>query len=170
MDRDVAVAKIATIRRCLDRIAAQTEATEGRLDTLDSQDIVAMNVQRAAQAAIDLAATWCAGLGLAPSQTLKGHFEALGKTGVLDATRVRRLSAMVGFRNVPCTNTRRLTPISCGLSRRMMWSISPRLPIWPQPRSSLPARDLTGRRRGNGIRATPSRAGRGAGPPTARPA
>jgi len=100
MDRDVAVAKIATIRRCLDRIAAQTEATEGRLDTLDSQDIVAMNVQRAAQAAIDLAATWCAGLGLAPSQTLKGHFEALGKTGVLDATRVRRLSAMVGFRNV----------------------------------------------------------------------
>ena len=56
VERDVVLAKIATIDRCLARIEDVRGARGGQLLPIDVEDIVAVNLQRAAQAAIDLAA------------------------------------------------------------------------------------------------------------------
>jgi uncharacterized protein YutE (UPF0331/DUF86 family) len=97
---DVALAKLASIRRCVQRIRDVTGGDAGRVRDPDVQDIVVLNLQRAIQAAIDLAAhllsehTW----GLPDS--LKAHFTMLARERVIDADLCRRLEAMVGFRNI----------------------------------------------------------------------
>lgn len=51
VDRDVVLAKVASIDRCLSRIA---EVRQDRgLRPVDVDDLVALNLQRAVQAAID---------------------------------------------------------------------------------------------------------------------
>ena len=53
---DVALAKLATIRRCLQRIRTVTAGDPARVREFETQDIVVLNLQRAIQAALDLAA------------------------------------------------------------------------------------------------------------------
>lgn len=60
VERDVLLAKIATVDRCLDRIAEVRDPDRG-LRPIDVQDIQELNLQRAVQAVLDLAAhvrTW----------------------------------------------------------------------------------------------------------------
>ncbi len=54
-DRDVLPTKAATIHRYLARIAKITDFDHKSLDDIDRQDIFVLNLQRAVQAAIDLA-------------------------------------------------------------------------------------------------------------------
>ena len=56
VDREVATAKIATIDRCLQRIADVRGERPATLLPIDVEDIVSLNLQRAVQAAIDLQA------------------------------------------------------------------------------------------------------------------
>ena len=56
MTSDVALAKLATIERCLQRIATVTGGDPERVDEIDVEEIVVLNLQRAIQASIDLAA------------------------------------------------------------------------------------------------------------------
>ncbi|HEY3821347.1 MAG TPA: hypothetical protein VGL81_29475 [Polyangiaceae bacterium] len=56
VERDVIVAKAATIERCLARVAEVRRRAPGALLPIDVEDIVVLNVTRAAQAAADLAA------------------------------------------------------------------------------------------------------------------
>jgi hypothetical protein len=55
VERDVVLAKVGTIDRCLSRIAAVRSLTPP-LSSIDAEDITVLNLTRAAQAAIDLAA------------------------------------------------------------------------------------------------------------------
>lgn len=66
--RDIVYAKIGIIKRCLKRIAQTTELDPAALDDFDKQDIFVLNLQRAAQAAIDLAAHITASEGLGVPQ------------------------------------------------------------------------------------------------------
>lgn len=97
---DVALAKLATIRRCLERIRVVTAGDPTRVRVLDVQDIVVLNLQRAIQAAIDLAAHLIAQRSWGLPDSLKTHFTILEREGVIDAALAQRLEAMVGFRNV----------------------------------------------------------------------
>ena len=54
-DRDVVLAKVTAIQKCLRRINDVTGLDPDRLDDLDIQDIFVLNLQRAVQSAIDLA-------------------------------------------------------------------------------------------------------------------
>lgn len=54
LDRDVVLAKVATIQRCLLRINQVTGLDPERLDNQDVEDIFVLNLQRAVQTAIDL--------------------------------------------------------------------------------------------------------------------
>jgi hypothetical protein len=56
VERDVVLAKIAVIDRCLARIADVRGARGGSLLPVDVEDITVLSSTRAAQAAIDLAA------------------------------------------------------------------------------------------------------------------
>ncbi|WP_337250322.1 HepT-like ribonuclease domain-containing protein [Acetomicrobium sp.] len=55
-DKDIVLAKVATIQRCFDRIRDVTGLDPKSLEDIDKQDIFVLNLQRAIQACIDLAA------------------------------------------------------------------------------------------------------------------
>ena len=100
MSPDVSLAKLATIERCLARIRAKTGGDPASVADLDVQEIVILNLQRAVQAAIDLAAQLFVINGWGLPDTLGAHFRVLREQGVIDGELEGRLKAMVGFRNI----------------------------------------------------------------------
>jgi uncharacterized protein YutE (UPF0331/DUF86 family) len=74
VDRDVVYAKIGIIQRCLKRIAQTTALDPAALDDFDRQDIFVLNLQRAVQAAIALAAHVTASEVLGMPQELRDNF------------------------------------------------------------------------------------------------
>jgi uncharacterized protein YutE (UPF0331/DUF86 family) len=108
VDRDLVLAKAETLERCLARIdAAQKRAG---LDALDRQDIVVLNLQRAVQAMLDLAAHVVAREGLGVPDELAACFELLKRAGILDDDLAGRMRRMTGFRNVAVHEYRKLDP------------------------------------------------------------
>ena len=99
-DKDVVFAKVATIQRCLKRIKDTTGLDPVSLDNIDKQDIFILNLQRAVQAAIDLATHIVASEGLGLSDTVKGNFKLLQDAGMLSKEITRKMESMVGFRNI----------------------------------------------------------------------
>lgn len=99
-DKDVVLAKVAAIQRCLKRIKETTGLDPASLDNIDTQDIFVLNLQRAVQAAIDLATHIVASEGLGLSDTIKGNFRLLQDAGMVNKEIARKMEAMVGFRNI----------------------------------------------------------------------
>jgi uncharacterized protein YutE (UPF0331/DUF86 family) len=100
IDQDIVFAKIANIHSCLKRIQAVTHMDPDSLDDLDTQDIFVLNLQRAAQSAIDLAAHLIAAEGLGLPSSLREYFTILERSKILPAGLARKMEAMVGFRNI----------------------------------------------------------------------
>ena len=99
-DRDVVLAKVAAIKKGLRRIKEVTGLFPERLDDLDVQDIFVLNLQRAIQSAIDLAAHIVASEGLGISDTIRGHFVLLENAKVITKALSQKMQSMVGFRNI----------------------------------------------------------------------
>ncbi len=110
LDVDVVLAKIASIERCLARIRDVTGMDPGRLEDLDVQDIFVLNVERAAQAAIDLATHVIAANDWGLADSLADNFTILEKQGVIGGELARRMRAMVGFRNIAVHDYESLDP------------------------------------------------------------
>lgn len=100
VDRDILLAKIASIRKCVERIRKVTGGTSESLNDPDIQDIFVLNLQRAVQAAIDLAAHLVADEKIGLPTNLKENFTLLESRQIIDAPLSKRLQAMVGFRNI----------------------------------------------------------------------
>ena len=99
VDRDVVHAKLDTIRRCLRRIEEAREPDRG-LASLDAEDITLLNLQRAVQAAIDLAAHVVSTEKLGTPEKMASLFPILRDHGVIEAPLALRLQKIVGFRNI----------------------------------------------------------------------
>jgi uncharacterized protein YutE (UPF0331/DUF86 family) len=99
-DRDVVLAKVAAIQKCLRRIRDVTGLNPDRLDELDIQDIFALNLQRAIQSAIDLATHIVASESLGISDTIRGNFVLLEHAKIITKTLSKKMQSMVGFRNI----------------------------------------------------------------------
>lgn len=110
VDRDVVLAKIATIDRCLGRIADVRGQRRAALLPIDVDDIVLLNLQRAVQAAIDLAAHVVATEGYGLPDSVAGSFMLLEGRGLLDTELAERLRKMVGFRNIAIHEYQALDP------------------------------------------------------------
>lgn len=110
VDRDVVLAKVATIDRCLGRIADVRGQRRSALLPIDVEDIVLVNLQRAVQAAIDLAAHVVAAEAYGLPDSLAGSFSLLEGQGVLEAGLAERMRKMVGFRNIAVHNYQALDP------------------------------------------------------------
>ncbi len=82
-DKDVVLAKVAAIQRCLKRIKDVTGLDPARLEELDAQDIFVLNLQRAIQSAIDLATHIVASEGLGIPETIRGNFLLLEQAKIL---------------------------------------------------------------------------------------
>lgn len=99
-DRDVVLAKVAAIQRCLRRIKEVTRLDAARLDDLDVQDIFVLNLQRAIQSSVDLATHVIASEGLGISETVGGNFVLLENAKIIKRALSKKMQSMVGFRNI----------------------------------------------------------------------
>ena len=99
MPDDVVLNKSATIERCLARVRAETASADW-VDDVTRQDAAVLNLQRACQAAIDLAMRRARAAGLGVPQTSRDAFGLLAEAGSLPADLGERMQRMVGFRNV----------------------------------------------------------------------
>lgn len=99
-DRDVILAKVNNIQRCLKRIKDTTGFKPEGLDDIDNQDIFVLNLQRAIESAIDIAAHISAVEGLGLASTIKDNFRFLFEANIIDEALLKKMQAMVGFRNI----------------------------------------------------------------------
>ncbi len=99
VERDVVLAKAEAVDHCLGRIAEIHAADRGLLP-IDVEELTTLNLQRAAQAVIDLATHVVATEGYGIPETVAESFTLLEKHGVLTAKLAGRLRKMVGFRNI----------------------------------------------------------------------
>ncbi len=100
IDKDILLEKIAIIQRCLKRIHDVTGLSVDTLDQIDVQDIFVLNLQRAIQASVDIAAHIIAYEGLGLPDTMKAHFDLLVQNNILPKENGEKMNAMVGFRNI----------------------------------------------------------------------
>jgi uncharacterized protein YutE (UPF0331/DUF86 family) len=106
---DVVLNKAATIERCVLR-AREVYAGEPSHLTVDltRQDSIVLNLQRACEAAIDLAMHLVRKHRLGIPQDSRGAFDLLIAHAQLDQTLADNVKAMVGFRNVAVHDYTRL--------------------------------------------------------------
>lgn len=101
MDRELIEEKIESLRRCVRRIESKRVATVDELeDDWDIQDILSVNLTRAVQLCVDIAAHLLSETDRPSPETMAEAFEHLQEMGVLDAPLATRLQGAVGFRNV----------------------------------------------------------------------
>lgn len=100
MGNDVIINKINTINRCLNRIHEVYDNNPGNLDNYTKQDSIILNIQRACEAAIDLAMHIVSEKVLGIPQNSRDAFEVLNENKILDDKLTKKMKAMVGFRNI----------------------------------------------------------------------
>ncbi len=99
---DVLIAKQQSLERCLARVR-QTWAQPSTLpfeQDYDRQDIIALNLQRACERALDMANHVVAARKLGWPRTSAESFDLLARAGLVSTAMAGRMKAMVGLRNV----------------------------------------------------------------------
>lgn len=97
---DILINKAQIIRRCLARVREEYRGDPARLRDFTIQDSIVLNLQRACEAAIDLAMHAVASRALGVPQTSRDAFALLHDARLISAETTRRMQAMVGFRNI----------------------------------------------------------------------
>ena len=101
MDRDIVAAKLESLRRCIERIAAKTPPSAELLaQNPDLQDIIALNLQRAVQLSVDLASHLIAETDAPPPSTMAENFVVLNNLQIISPALAERMTKAVGFRNI----------------------------------------------------------------------
>jgi len=101
MDRQVIDQKLASLRRAIDRVRQVCpESADLLAADVDAQDIVTLNLTRAVQLAVDIAAHLLAARKEAPPETMGAAFDRLREGGVLNDETAARMKRAVGFRNL----------------------------------------------------------------------
>jgi uncharacterized protein YutE (UPF0331/DUF86 family) len=110
VERDVVLAKISVIDRCLQRIADVRGPRGAALLPIDVEDITVLSITRAAQAAIDLGAHVASTEGYGLPTSVAETFSLLANNGVIPHDLADRLRKMVGFRNIAVHNYQTIEP------------------------------------------------------------
>ncbi|MCE9629928.1 MAG: DUF86 domain-containing protein [Planctomycetia bacterium] len=96
---DILLNKAAVIERCIRRIREEA-ASSPLFDDFTHVDALTLNIERACQAAIDMAMHVVAERHLGVPQSMADAFVLLERTGSIEASLSASLQGMVGFRNV----------------------------------------------------------------------
>jgi len=96
-DLDVVLAKIAIMKKCA---ATVRQVRQADVPSWMKQDLTVLNLQRAVQAAIDLAHVVIARDGLGLPSDYGQSFDLLANHRVIDQSAAKNLKKMVGFRNI----------------------------------------------------------------------
>lgn len=106
---DVAINKAAILERCVARIREEYAGDDANLfDNQTRQDAIILNLQRACEAAIDLAMHRVRLHRLGVPQESRDAFSMLSEAGRLDPVLSGKMAKMVGFRNVAVHDYRSL--------------------------------------------------------------
>lgn len=101
MADDVILNKVAAIERCLKRIAEEyADNSKNLRDNYTKQDSIILNLERSAEASIDIAMRLVKKFKLGLPQESREAFAKLKEAKLLPAGLAKRLESMVGFRNV----------------------------------------------------------------------
>ncbi len=96
---DIILAKASIIERCIRRIREEYEA-DPELQDWTHMDAMTLNIERACQAAIDMAMHVVSREHLGVPESSGAAFELLKEGDYITADIAERLEGMVGFRNV----------------------------------------------------------------------
>ena len=96
---DILLNKAAIIERCVRRMLEESLACP-RLDDFTHVDALTLNIERACQAAIDMAMHVVAERHLGVPQSTADAFVLLERAGLIGGPLASALCGMVGFRNV----------------------------------------------------------------------
>lgn len=108
MGNDVIYNKIEIIERCLKRINEVYAGNFENLNDYTKQDSIVLNIQRACEAAIDLAMHIVSEKKLGMPQNSRDAFELLITNKLIDGKLAGKLMAMIGFRNIAVHNYQNL--------------------------------------------------------------
>lgn len=97
---DIVINKAEVIERCIKRVKEVYGGDSANLQENTKQDSIILNIQRACEAAIDLAMHVVAEERLGIPQSSREVFDLLLKRGIIERALAERLKAMVGFRNI----------------------------------------------------------------------
>ncbi|MGE5629743.1 MAG: type VII toxin-antitoxin system HepT family RNase toxin [Caulobacteraceae bacterium] len=100
MQSDVIINKAAIIERCIKRIHEEYEENPENLNNFTKQDSIILNIQRAAEACIDMAMHIVAEKSYGIPQNSRDAFDLLQANEFITKELCNRLKAMVGFRNI----------------------------------------------------------------------
>jgi len=100
LEKDAILAKIAIIKKCLQRIEKITDLDPAKLDNFMVEDVFVLNLQRSIQASIDLANIIIAMKGWKLPASYKESFQELFKQQIIGKDMCAKMSKMVGFRNI----------------------------------------------------------------------
>lgn len=100
MQSDVIINKVAIIEKCIKRINEEYGGDPENLKNYTKQDSIILNIQRAAEACIDMAMHIVAEKSYGIPQNSRDAFELLQVNGFISTELSSKLKSMVGFRNI----------------------------------------------------------------------
>ena len=101
MNDDIIINKIDTINRCLKRIEEEYINFEDKLESnYTKQDSIILNLERAAQASIDLSTHIIRVNKLGIPKTSRDVFSILENSNIISLNTSEKMKKMVGFRNI----------------------------------------------------------------------
>ena len=93
--------KLESLRKCLDRIESKRpETLEDLIQDIDTQDIIALNLERSVQLCVDIANHVLSSLDDAPAMSMAESFERLSEKKIIPDELGKNLKKAVGFRNL----------------------------------------------------------------------
>ncbi|TBV00129.1 type VII toxin-antitoxin system HepT family RNase toxin [Stutzerimonas kirkiae] len=105
MDRLIIERKLDSLQRCLTRVREKTPADLATLENdLDLQDVLVLNLSRAVQICVDIAAHILSERRQPPPDSMGQAFDLLARERLLDTRLSERLKRSVGFRNLAVHN------------------------------------------------------------------
>lgn len=109
MAQQVIEEKIDALRRCLTRIEEKRPTSVEELNSsLDLQDIVSVNLERAVQLCVDVGTHIIAETDLKAPSTMAETFEILSQQNILSKKTADSMKKAVGFRNIAVHNYQKI--------------------------------------------------------------
>jgi uncharacterized protein YutE (UPF0331/DUF86 family) len=101
MDKDVVNRKLESLRHCIARITSKMPITREVLrSNYDLQDIIALNLERAVQICVDIAAHVISETEMPPPSTMAEGLARLAELQILPLQLAESLQKAVAFRNI----------------------------------------------------------------------
>ena len=101
MDDALLMSKAEALSRCMARLRLKTPVDAATLERdIDAQDIIVLNLERAVQVCVDMAAHVLAWSDAPAPSSMVESFTMLHRIGAIDEAVARRMAKAVGFRNL----------------------------------------------------------------------